>query len=120
MVTSLFLSLTFLFGVNFEKHEVDKKTPCLIEIVKKWKLKKERPDLYRSLLEIDDFFSTKIRHTDFNKINKEVVKLSNQTIIKFLEITSKVWIWFINKYSEKYNNGLASAELLNEFIIMDD
>jgi len=120
VVTSLFLSLTFLFGVNFEKKDIDYKTPCLIDMVKKWKLKNERPDLYRSLLEIDDFFSTNIRHTDFNKINKEVISLSKQTVKEFLETTRKVWIWFINKYCEKHNNVVVPSELLDEFISIDD
>jgi len=115
VIASLFLSMTFLFGVNLDTKNGQQKTPSLIDMVKSWKLKKDRPDLYRNLVEMDDFFSDKIRHTDIDKVNSEITKLSKQKLVSFVETTRKVWIWFINKYCSKFNNGVVPPELLTDF-----
>ena len=64
---------------------------------------------------MDVFFSDKIRHTDIGKVNSEITKLSKQKLRSFMETTRKVWIWFINKYCSKFNNGVVPQELLTEF-----
>jgi hypothetical protein len=115
VISSLFLSLTFLFGVNFQKRVGNISTPSLISLINSWHLGKDNSDLYRRFCEINSFFKINIRHTDYDKISSNVIVLTKEKLERFYETTRELWVWFIKKYCEKYNNGNVPPELLIEF-----
>jgi len=90
VISSLVLSLTFLFGVNFQRQLGYNKTPSLLDLVHKWKLQKDNLHLYRCFCEMNDFFSIKIKHTDYNKIRSDIDKLTKEKLTSFYETTRKL------------------------------
>jgi hypothetical protein len=115
IIAALGFSLTFLFGVNFTSTTGYGKTPSLANLVRRWKLHKRRPDLYRAFDELAAFFTSNIRHASQTKIRSTVESLTMSKVQHFMNTAQELWKWFIGEYYNNYGNGIIPGGHLDEF-----
>ena len=94
VISHCYQSLTCLFGANYDLTGF---IPGFIKLVKKWDLDTERYDLYKGIVEMDDWFTDLSRHVSREKIEQKISQLSKTKAKYFLHTTRDTWIWVITK-----------------------
>ncbi len=115
VTAALIQSLLFLFGVNYYSNGFE--TPGLMDMVntEPWKLKKQRPDLFRDLKSLFNFFQAVIKHPDANKLQAERISLDLKLLKKYMTTTKDIWGFFIQDYYDRHNNGIIPGGALDDF-----
>ncbi len=95
IIDHLINSLSALFGANFPGDR-EKKTPQLKQLINNRRSEsniKIDKTVYRSLLDLADYYDATVRHHDQSKRTR-ALDLTVTTIERFLETTKRIWIWF--------------------------
>jgi hypothetical protein len=109
IILKLGISLTVLFGANYES-KPGEFTPALKNHILKWKLEEEDKNLYDEFVELDEFHKNISKHFDISKV-PILEKTSLDDLNKYMETTRKIWLWFLRKKT----NGVIDPEVEKEF-----
>ena len=69
--------------------------------MKRWKLKKDCPDLFRAFKALSEFFTKNLRHANKAKVEGEILSLRKSDVRDFMVTTLKLWRWFIEKHHHR-------------------
>ncbi len=111
IIISLADSLYNLFGMNYSPKSEGKIPPVTtLANSGEFKLKKNRPDLYRDLVSLDELYG-KLKHPDSQRIQSVMGLLTKELVKKYMKIIKKIWIWAL----DVIHRGDVSADQLIEF-----
>jgi len=108
-------SLETLAGVNIIPPANDF-TPSLMNLYKEslrndrgWNLKFDKPDLFKSLEEMNNYHNNLCKHINRSNSRKELLKQINlEKIRKYMNTAKNIWLWLLNK---KYKGQIPNEQL---------
>jgi len=109
ILNSICNSLLVLAGVNFKKLPQNDFIPCLIDLYDQWSLKKDEPELFHDLRQMNENYNKLSKHLCKSSLRSKLLnKIDYEKIRKYMNVTKEIWLWALKK---RYGDNIPEDQL---------